>query len=56
MNGFEIHNFFVDGFVFHNNFKERVNLQFKNKGGLKDVSNGTKVRKDYYTFEEALKS
>ncbi len=27
LNGFEIHNFFVDGYTFHNNFKERFNAQ-----------------------------
>jgi|JI7StandDraft_1071085.scaffolds.fasta_scaffold256710_1 hypothetical protein len=34
LNGFEIHNFFVDGFTFHNNFKERLtNIQAKNRTG-----------------------
>ena len=31
LNGFEIRNFFVDGFTFHNNFKERVNFQNREK-------------------------
>ena len=31
LNGFEIRNFFVDGFTFHNNFKERINIQEKQK-------------------------
>lgn len=51
LNGFEIHNFFVDGYTFHNNFKERFNAQQKNKG-LKEVSNGgVRYKKDYYSYD-----
>lgn len=34
-----------------------MNLQNKNKSGLKEISNGApKIRKDYYNFDEALKA
>ena len=58
LNGFEIRNFFVDGFTFHNNFKERINFQNKDKkenGGNVGLAIA-KYRREHFNYEEALKS
>lgn len=57
LNGFEIRNFFVDGFTFHNNFKERVNFQQKVKRENGSVGLAVaKYRREHFNYEEALKN
>ena len=52
LNGFEIHNFFIDGFAFHNNFKERVNLQIKNRKFKENMGTAiAKYRRDHFNYE-----
>lgn len=51
----------MDGFIFHNNFKERNSLQAKIKGLKEDPNRdptrvSVKCKKDYYSFDEALKT
>ena len=56
LNGFEINNFFIDGFIFHNNYKESVHKVKTKSSKENDKSNVVKYKKEHFNYDEALKN
>ena len=57
LNGFEINNFFIDGYTFHNNFKESSNHRVKTKASKENEKTPyTKLRRELHHFDDALKN
>lgn len=48
MNAFEIQNFFMDGYIYHNNLKENEEIMKNHKV--------TTLKKEYYKFDEYLRN